>query len=160
MDFDDMNHMPEWEQLSSLGEDDRLPHQETEKSKLKALRAKTLYDQARAVYKYAALFCETLKGEMAELTANLIMQNVLIICPKIVGAEGADIYVLRMENASIIRANCRELEIQIEAADMLEICAPEYKNIVFNELEKFRIIFIEWVKHFEKDEIKDDWGLY
>ncbi|WP_316802282.1 hypothetical protein [Pedobacter nototheniae] len=160
MDFDDMNHMPEWEQLSSLGEEDCLPQQETEKSRLKALRAKALYNQARAVYKYAALFCETLKGEMADLTANLIMQNVLIICPKIVGAEGADIYVLRMENASIIRSNCRELEIQVQAADMLQICAPEYKNIVLNELEKFRLIFIEWVKHFEKDEYKDEWGLY
>ncbi|MCZ4243067.1 hypothetical protein [Pedobacter punctiformis] len=160
MDIDDMNHMPEWEQFSRLGEDGTFSQPETEKSRLKALSAKTLYNQARAVYKYAALFCETLKGEMADLTSNLIMQNALIICPKIVGAEGADIYVLRMENASIIRTNCRELEIQVRAADMLRICAPEYKDIMLNEIEKFRLIFIEWVKLFEKDQYKDEWGLY
>ena len=164
MEFDDMDHMPEWEHFSQFGRDDEdeenLSSVDAEKVRLKVTRAKSLYNQARAVYKYAALFCETLEGEMAEMTANLIMQNALMLCPKIVGAEGADMYILRMENASIIRTNCRELETQVRAADMFEICTPEYKDIVLDEIEKFRLLFIEWVKHFEKDEFEDDWGLY
>lgn len=164
MEFDDMDHMPEWEHFNSFGRDDEdegnLSSHDAEKVRIKASKAKNLYNQARSVYKYAALFCETLEGEMAEMTANLIMQNALMLCPKIIGAEGADMYILRMENASIIRTNCRELETQVRAADMFQICTPEYRDIVLNEIETLRLLFIEWVKCFEKDEFEDDWGLY
>ena len=163
MEFDDMDHMPEWEHFSRFEKDDdgdNLSSDDAEKVRLKVCRAKSLYNQARAVYKYAALFCETLKGEMAELTSNLIMQNALMLCPKIVGAEGADMYILRMENASIIRTNCREMETQVKAAVMFEICTPEYTEIVLAEIEKFRLLFVIWVKHFEKDDFTDEWGLY
>ncbi|MBC6110738.1 hypothetical protein ACFOG5_16850 [Pedobacter fastidiosus] len=164
MEFDDMDHMPDWDYFTrhrlNDAEDKNQFSLNTEKDRLKVVRAKALYNQARAVYKYAALFCETLKGEMAELTSSLIMQNALMLCPKIVGAEGADLYSLRMENASIIRTNCREMETQVKAAELFEICNPEYKEIVLAEINKFRLLFIEWVKHFEKDEFEDDWGLF
>ena len=160
MDFDDMDHMPEWEHFNHFEDDLVRNEEEEEKYRSKILRAKKLYDQARSIYRYSALFCETLEGEMSEMTANLIMQNAMMLCPKIVGAEGGDMYVLRMENASIIRTNCRELETQVKAADMFEICTPEYKDIVLHELEKFRILFIDWVKYFEKDDFEDEWGLY
>lgn len=163
MDFDDMDHMPEWEHFSRFEQNEdnlNFSAENTEKSRLNALRAKNLYNQARALYKYAALFCETLDGEMADMTASLIMQNAMMLCPKIVGAEGADMYILRMENASIIRTNCKELETQVKAADIFEICTPEYRDIVLNEMAKFKVLFIDWVKHFEKDEFEDDWGLY
>ena len=161
MDFDDMDHMPEWEHFSHFehAEEEQLADK-TDQAKLKILLAKNLYNQARTVYKYAALFCETLKGEMAEITANLIMQNAMMLCPKIVGAEGADIYIVRMENASVIRTNCRELETQVKAANIFEICTTEYHEIVLSEINKFRLIFIEWVKTFEKDNFADEWGLY
>jgi len=164
MDFDDLNHMPEWEEFNRIGRNDEdeqnLSSADAEKVRLKVFRAKTLYNQAREVYKYSALFCETLEGDLAEMTTDLIMQNALMLCPKIIGAEGADTYILRMENASIIRTNCKELEVQVRAADMFEICTPEYKDIVLFEIERFRLFFIEWVRHFEKDDIEDDWGLY
>lgn len=164
MEFDDMNHMPEWEHFSRFGRDDEdeenLSPYDAEKVRLKVNRAKLLYNQARAIYKYAAVFCETLKGEMAEITSGLIMQNAMMLCPKIIGAEGADLYLLRMENASIIRTNCRELETQIKAADLFGICNADYKNIVLDEIEKFRLLFIDWVKNFEKDDHEDEWGLY
>ncbi len=164
MEFDNMDHMPEWKHFVPFGAEEEstnsLSTEETLKRKLKLLRAEKLYNQAREVYKYAALFCETLEGDLAEMTSTLIMQNALILCPKIIGAEGADVYILRMENASIIRTNCRELETQVKAADIFEICTPEYRDIVLNEVEKFRILFIDWVKYFERDSTCDDWGLY
>jgi len=164
MEFDDMNHMPEWEHFSRFGRDDEdednLSQYDAEKVRLKVNRAKLLYNQARAIYKCAAIFCETLEGEMAEITSGLIMQNAMMLCPKIIGAEGADLYLLRMENASIIRTNCRELETQIKAADLFGICNADYKNIVLDEIEKFRLLFIDWVKNFEKDDHEDEWGLY
>ncbi|WP_316830262.1 hypothetical protein [Pedobacter aquatilis] len=157
MEFDNMDHMPEWEHFSHFEQkESEFPETLPKKVSL----AKNLYNQARIVYKYSALFCETLEGEMAQITANLIMQNVMMLCPKIVGAEGANIYIVRMENASIIRTNCKELETQVKAAEMFEICKPDYLEIVLDELDKFKLLFIKWVKSFEKDEFEDDWGLY
>jgi len=157
-----MDHMPEWAHFSHLehSEGGEQLAGETDQARLKILLAKNLYNQARAVYKYAALFCESLKGDMAEITANLIMQNAMVLCPKIVSAEGADIYIVKMENASVIRINCKEMEIQVKAANIFEICATEYHAIVLSEIEKFRLIFIEWVKTFKKDQLEDEWGLY
>jgi len=43
------------------------------------------------------------------------MQNAMMLCPKIVGAEGGVLYIIGMENASIIRTNARELEVRLKA---------------------------------------------
>lgn len=90
------------------------------------------------------------------------MQNAMMLCPKIIGAEGGDVYVLRMENASIIRTNARELEVQVKSAAMFESCSEEDKNMLVLEINKFRELFKEWVKHFEKDpdDFEDECGLY
>ncbi|WP_316785774.1 hypothetical protein [Pedobacter frigiditerrae] len=157
-DFDDINHIPDWNHFNfSRGED-----QEGEewKNNPKLERAKNLYNQARQVYKYASLFCETLTGEMADMSKELIMQNAMMLCPKIVGAEGGDMYILRMENASIIRPNARELEVQVKATALFENCREIDKDIIVKEIATFRELFKEWVSHFEKDDFDDEWGLY
>jgi len=155
-EFDDMDHMPDWDRFNRFKDDDG----DEWKNAPKVERAKNLYNQARQVYKYAAIFCETLTGEMADMSKELIMQNAMMLCPKIVGAEGGDMYILRMENASIIRTNARELEVQVKAAALFDNCTEADKNIVIAEISKFRDLFKEWVKHFEKDDFEDEWGLY
>lgn len=159
-----MDHIPNWEEFTTLGrndeiEDDLTPTEiKLQRGKMK--RAKDLYNQAREMYKYVAIFCDTLKGEMAEITSNMMMQNVLMICPKIIGAEAKDQYVFRMECASIIRTNCKELIVQVEASEVLNLCEIEYKDIVLSEMKKFKHLFKKWVKHFEKDKSTDDWLLF
>jgi len=39
-----------------------------------------------------------------------------MLCPKIVVAEAGVLYIIGMENASIIRTNARELEVQVKSA--------------------------------------------
>lgn len=157
MDIDKLNSMPEWDDFNAF----RYTEEGEEwKNKPKLERAKNLYNQAREVYKYATIFCETLKGEMADMTTHLIMQNAMMLCPKIMGAEGGDMYILRMENASIIRTNARELEIQVKSALLFEQCSQKDAHIVVAEIEKFKELFKIWVSHFEKDDMEDDWGLY
>jgi len=155
-DFDDMDHMPDWDRFNKFNDDEG----EEWKDAPKIERAKKLYNQARQVYKYAAIFCETLTGEMADMTKELIMQNAMMLCPKIVGAEGGDLYIIRMENASIIRTNARELEVQVKSALLFDNCKETDSTIVIAEISKFRELFKEWVKYFEKDDFEDEWGLY
>lgn len=157
MDIDKLNSMPEWDDFKHFS---YCEEGEEWKYKNKLERAKNLYNQAREVYKYATIFCETLKGEMADMTKSLMMQNAMMLCPKIMGAEGGDMYILRMENASIIRTNARELDIQVKSALMFEQCSKKDAHVVISELEKFKQLFKAWVSHFEKDDMEDDWGLY
>ncbi|MEE1946177.1 hypothetical protein VRU48_13725 [Pedobacter sp. KR3-3] len=157
MDLAGMNDLPEWDDFKHFRYDEEGEHW---KNQPKLERAKNLYNQARQVYKYAVVFCETLKGEMADMTKSLIMQNAMMLCPKIMGAEGGDIYVLRMENASIIRTNARELETQVKASYLYENCSKSDRDVVVAEIDKFRELFKIWVQHFEKDDFEDDWGLY
>lgn len=158
MDLDSLNDLPEWDDFKHFGRGGE--EGEDWKTQPKLERAKNLYNQARQVYRYAAVFCETLKGEMAEMTTALIMQNAMMLCPKIMGAEGGDLYVLRMENASIIRTNARELETQVKASYLYEKCSKSDRDVVVAEIEKFRELFKIWVQHFEKDDYEDEWGLY
>ena len=157
MDIDKLNSLPEWDDFKHFHYNEEG---EDWKNKPKLERAKNLYNQAREIYKYATIFTETLKGEMAEMTKELILQNAMMLCPKIMGAEGGDIYILRMENASIIRTNARELETQVKAALLFEQCNKKDAHVVIAEIEKFKELFKIWVSHFEKDDITDDWGLY
>ncbi|WP_257667403.1 hypothetical protein [Parapedobacter tibetensis] len=124
------------------------------------LRAEALYEQSRKVYHIAKLFCETLVGDQADLTTELIMENALMIPPKIIGAEGGDLYILRMENAAIIRLHGRQLREQVDFAEARGMGKTEYTKLLKIELEKFRHLFVNWVDAFEKDEVEDDWGLF
>lgn len=76
------------------------------------------------------------------------------------GAEGGNLYIIRMENASIIRTNARELEVQVKSALLFDNCKEADSIIVIAEIAKFRELFKEWVKYFEKDDFEDEWGLY
>jgi len=156
-DIDDFNDIPEWDFNKYRDEDDEG---EDWKTQPKIERVKLLYNQGRQIYSCSKIFCESLKGEMAEMSQSLIMQNAMMICPKIVGAEGGNLYIIRMENASIIRTNCRELETQVRATVMFETGNEAYSEILLNEIEIFKTYFIEWVSYFEKDDIDDEWGLY
>jgi hypothetical protein len=164
MDFDEMDHIPRWEEIVAIGANfsgkEKLSPSEIKLLRDKNNRAKALYNQGRELYKYVSIFCDTLNGNMAGVTSDLIMQNVLIICPKIIAAEAIDKYVFRMECAATIRSNCKELIVQVDASDILSLCVVEYKDIVLIEMKKFRALFKKWVTHFDKDKTKDEWSLF
>lgn len=157
MEFDNHNEIPDWDFRKRFREGESG---EGWKREPVIRRAELLYAQAREVYRYAKLFCESLKGEMAASTRSLIMQNAGIIPTKIIGAESGDLYMVRMENASIIRTNCRQLIEQLSFAEMTEMCNADYTALMKAEMGKFRLLFVDWVSHFEKDEFEDEWGLY
>jgi len=87
--------------------------------------------------------------------------NAYMLGPKIAGAEAADLYTLRMENAVLIKIHARELLTQTSFCKAEKLSKPEYLKLLRDEIENFRILFVEWVKSFDKEnDIKDDWGLF
>ncbi len=87
--------------------------------------------------------------------------NSMLIPAKIVGAEGGDIYDLRMENATLIRKAARELVVGLRGLEIFGYDEQPYFNLLREEMEEFRMLFIAWVQAFDiKRFIADDWGLF
>ena len=99
--------------------------------------------------------------EMAKSYVNDIVANSYIIPAKIAGAEGGNLYDLRMENAAIIRKAAREISTNCSGLKMFDIEGFDYLNLLREEIELFRVEFAEWVKTFDQwDYIIDRWGLF
>lgn len=96
---------------------------------------------------------QSLKGQMLTDAMTLVV--------KVRGAEGGDLYDIRMENAAIIRKAARDLMISNHSLDMYGFKYVDYFNNVRELIEEYRLIFIRWVQSFDKwNYITDRWGLF
>ncbi len=120
------------------------------------LKAQEIVDLVR---KIADLVPED--DEMLNYSIRLIIEDAYIIPAKIAGAEGADLYDIRMENAAIIRKAARDLTVQYHSLVEFGFEHAEYYLMVRQLVEEFRLLFIDWVAGFDKfNYIIDRWGLF
>lgn len=90
-----------------------------------------------------------------------MLGDAMMILSKIAGAEGGDIYDLRMENAAIIRKAARDLMVTNHSLEMFGFEEVQYYDIVRDLIDEFRLLFIDWVASFDKwNYIIDRWGLF
>jgi hypothetical protein len=99
-------------------------------------------------------------GTHQSSTKSLIYQNAMIVAPKIIGAVSVESYPLKMENAALIRSNCRQMMEQINFAVLMGWADETYKHVIEESLDQFRQLFRVWVTTFEKDSFDDEWGLF
>ena len=170
MNLNKLTPFPEWE-------NERYDHEEGEewKSQLKNSVAKNLYNQWLQVYMLLEALCDGLRpttgnedygdgipvseSYLAHLKESMLGESA-IIPAKISGAEAGDLYVLRMENAAIIRKAANDVYIQCSSFRMMGVASNEELDAVRAEINIFRKYFKEWVNTFEKDGFEDDWGLF
>ena len=90
------------------------------------------------------------------------MGNAFLIPAKIAGAAGVVLYILKMENATIIRKAARELFAQAGNLRFDEdITDTDYIELLRNTIEEFRWRFIDWVAGFDVwDYTKDSYDLF
>lgn len=94
-----------------------------------------------------------IKGQMFEDAAMLTV--------KVAGAEGAELYDLKMENAAIIRKAARDLMVSNHSLEMFDFKYTDYFDMVRDLIEEYRLLFIEWVASFDLwNYIIDRWGLF
>ncbi|PHS64907.1 MAG: hypothetical protein COB12_07480 [Flavobacterium sp.] len=99
--------------------------------------------------------------DMLNRNLQYLAENSMIIPAKISGAEAADSYDLKMENAAIIRKAARELITDARGLQMCGYKETEYLDLLRSEVEEFRVLFAEWVKTFDPwNYIIDRWGLF
>ena len=91
-----------------------------------------------------------------------MMEDAMMIAAKISGAEAVDLYDIKMENATIIRKCARELYVRAGSLRFEEdIKDKEYIELLRNEIEEFRLLFIDWVASFDQwNYIIDRWELF
>lgn len=90
-----------------------------------------------------------------------MLSDASIISAKIAGAEAVDLYDLKMENAAIIRKAARDLMLHYHSLKHDGFKEFEYYKLVREQIEEFRLLFIDWVAKFDMENyIIDRWGLF
>jgi hypothetical protein len=66
-----------------------------------------------------------------------------------------------MENAVIIKVHARSIITATSGLKMMKLGYKEHLDLLREEMDDFRVIFVEWVNSFDKtNDIPDDWGLF
>lgn len=156
MYLDQFNSLPEWDKQLV-----RIPKGEAWKWREELQLGEVLYNQWRKVFGLATAFAEALPGEEeANSPKDMIYQNVYMIAPKIMSAAGDTLYQVKMENAALIRFNCRQLWEQVAFAVLTGTADAAYQQVIEESLSKFKALFRRWVATFKPDDCEDDWGLF
>ncbi|WP_185966015.1 hypothetical protein [Flavobacterium sp. ZT3R18] len=123
-----------------------------------------IYKKAEDIFKLTEGLIQIIPKEdefLQETTVRFMMEDAMTIPAKIAGAEAADLYDLRMENAAIIRKAARNLYVQAGSLRYHGVDNVEYIDLLRKEIDEFRLLFIAWVASFDVwNYIKDDWGLF
>ncbi|AFD05832.1 hypothetical protein [Solitalea canadensis] len=121
-----------------------------------------VFVKAKEIAHITQAICDSIKAERDLLGVRDAMQeNAFLLGAKIAGAEGGDLYTLRMESAVIIKIHARELLTQTTLCKMEELVDEKYLQLLRDEIDNFRLLFIDWVNGFDRtNDVPDDWGLF
>jgi hypothetical protein len=123
-------------------------------------KSKEVFDLVNALLD-AAPEVEGRQGRMFEMQKQNMLSDAMLIMSKIAGAAGGDLYDLRMENAAIIRKAARDLVVGLRGLAMFGWEDQRYFDLLRSEMEAFRLLFIDWVAGFDRENyIIDRWGLF
>lgn len=124
---------------------------------------KALYRKSVDILNLAQTLCDMLpeNDDHAAHTEHMIMQNACIIPAKIKGAMAMEYYSLMIENAVIVKVNAVELCTALWACSTMHGIDQKYVDVIREEIEVFRKIFINWVGAFDKtNDLPDEWHLF
>ncbi|WP_298308590.1 hypothetical protein [Flavobacterium sp.] len=131
---------------------------------LDELKKLPIYQKAELLFQLVQSLVASLpeEDEYIQATKHLMMEDAMIIPAKIAGAEGGDMYSIRMQNAAIIREHAMHLYVQVGSLRFhKEYKDLEYVKLIRNEIDAFRLLFIEWVKSFDTTNYYwDEWELF
>lgn len=134
---------------------------EEERRKLESL---PVFHKAEEILELTQRIIDTLdkSSPHAEVHASVMLEDAMVIPAKIAGAESMDDYILKMENAVIIKVHARSLLTQTSSLKYLELVDPAYLQLLRDEIEAFRLLFRKWIASFETNSTKegDGWGLF
>lgn len=167
MAFDNISGLPEWDDDDFRDEDEEG---EGEEWKPNATRdaCKEMYEQWKQVMVVLNGALDSMNIETKEdgFPADywedhkaMVMGDAYQVAVKIKSSE-AGLYMIRMENASIIRKNAQFIKSSMLTMIAEKVIEEAHGMVIRNEIDKFRMLFRHWVSTFERDEFEDEWGLF
>ncbi len=127
------------------------------------IRELPIYQKAELIYQLVESLVASLPedDDYIQSTKDLMRADAMMIPAKIAGAEGGDLYSIRMQNAAIIRDHAMHLYVQVGSLRFEKNYKDlEYVKLIRKEVDEFRLLFIEWVESFDtNNHIWDNWGL-
>lgn len=122
-----------------------------------------LFKKAIDILNLTESLCDVLPDDdHAATTKRLMLENAMLVPSKIKGAMAIDdVYSVVMESAVIIKVNMIQLKAQLWACSALHGVEEKYLDVLRNEIEGFRKIFVQWVMAFDKaNDHPDEWHLF
>jgi hypothetical protein len=107
--------------------------------------------------------CDLLpEDDHADITKRLMLENAMMVPGKIKGALAVnDVYCIVMESAVIIKVNICQLKAQLWACNAIHNIEEKYLDVLQEEIEVFKKIFVQWVTAFDKEnDLPDEWHLF
>lgn len=141
-------------------DDDNDFDPEEERKKLQAL---PVYQKAEEILELTERIVNLFEsGGMEEMHRSMMLEDAMILQVKIAGAQAMDDYILKMENAVIIKIHARSLLATTSSLKYMETIDTRYLQLLRDEIEAFRLLFLKWVNSFQIDTTKDPdgWGLF
>lgn len=120
-----------------------------------------VFKKADEILELAEVIAEALKeDEKKEHLAAEIVSNAMLIQVKIAGAEGGNLYSLRMQNAVLIKIAVQDMFNAIVFSSMVKINEEDYVELMREKIEEFRLVFVDWIRGFDKsNDIPDNWAI-
>jgi hypothetical protein len=143
--------------------DDRDDESYSENWKPVKVHGNALFKKSIDILNLTETICELLpEDDHAEITKRLMLENAMLIPPKIKGALGVDeVYSIVMESAVIIKVNICQLKAQLWTCNAIHDIEDKYLDVLKDEIEAFKKIFIQWVCSFDKEnDLPDEWHLF
>ena len=122
-----------------------------------------IFKKGEEIYEVVNQICDLIDDEDQYLghVKAIMLEDAMMLTVKVAGAEGGQLYDIKMECAAIIRKAALELMVQNHALKMFGFEHVEYFQIVRDLIEEYRLLFIDWVAGFDRwDYIIDRWGLF
>ncbi|MBK7964718.1 MAG: hypothetical protein IPK10_05115 [Bacteroidetes bacterium] len=92
---------------------------------------------------------------------EVMLSDVRKLRNRIIATEDAEYFSLKMENAVLVKVAAQNILAQEAGLNLLCLADPSYLEVLRDEIEVFRTLFIEWTNSFDRSRDMDDgWNLF
>jgi hypothetical protein len=121
-----------------------------------------IYQKAEEIAELTRRIVDSIDDEEVRmLHSNTMLEDSIALSAKIAGAEAVNDYIIRMENATLIKIHARRLQTRSASLIFAGVLPEEYLRLLRKEIDTFRLLFKQWVKSFDCcDKDGDGWGLF
>lgn len=120
-----------------------------------------VYRKAKEIIKITDAIVKSFKKDKDILgMRGQMFANACTLSAKIAAAEAGDIYHYRMECATFIKVAARELMAETSLCKVEELTHTDYLDLLREEIENFRLLYLDWVRSFDKfNDMEDEWSV-